>query len=297
MGRLAVQRTDLAGLKLFKRGKVRDVYDLGKNLLFVATDRISVYDVVLPTPVAGKGEILTRISNFWFSKAKPVIASHIVEADFSRFPSELQEFAELEGRSVIVRKAQMLPVECVVRGYITGSGWSDYTKTGSVCGISLPAGLAESQKLPQPIFTPSTKAESGHDKNIDFARAQQMVGEETAQMLRDYSLRLYQLAEEYARSRGIIIADTKFEFGFVDGHLVVADELLTPDSSRFWPADKYAAGRGQESFDKQFVRDYAASTGWNKQPPGPSLPENVVQQTRRKYAQAFQLLTGQEFGG
>ncbi|MBI3587760.1 phosphoribosylaminoimidazolesuccinocarboxamide synthase [Candidatus Micrarchaeota archaeon] len=287
-----VPQTNLGGLALFKRGKVRDVYGLGDSLLFVATDRISVYDVVLPTPIPGKGAILNQLSNFWFGKTGNIVANHVLESDFGKFPEKLRGFPELQGRSVIVRKAEMLPVECVVRGYLTGSGWGDYKRTGEVCGIRLPAGLQESQKLPEPIFTPATKAETGHDENISFARSAEMVGEETASKLRGLSISIYKFAEGYAREKGIIIADTKFEFGLLDGKIVLADEVLTPDSSRFWPASSYAVGRGQDSFDKQFVRDYAVSTGWDKTPPGPELPPYVVEQTRQKYEEAFEKLTG-----
>ena len=293
----AISQTQLAGLKLFRRGKVRDVYDLGGSLLFVATDRISVYDVVLPTPIPGKGAILTQLSNFWFEKTAGIVENHLVETDFEKFPQELKQFPELAGRSVIVKKAQMMPVECVVRGYLTGSGWSDYKKTGEVCGIRLPAGLQESQKLAKPIFTPATKAESGHDENIDFNYVVKAVGGETAGRLRDLSIRLYNFAEAYGRERGIIIADTKFEFGLLGGRLALADEVLTPDSSRFWPAAEYAPGRVQNSFDKQFVRDYAAETGWNKAYPGPQLPQEVVAETRRKYEEAFEKITGRKFMG
>ncbi len=291
----AISQTQLQGLKLVRRGKVRDVYDLGDSLLFVATDRISVYDVVLPTPIPGKGAMLTQLSNFWFEKTREIVENHLLESDFEKFPQELRRFPELAGRSIIVKKAQMLPVECVVRGYLTGSGWSDYQKTSEVCGIKLPPGLRESAKLSEPIFTPATKAETGHDENIGFDYVEKAVGTETANRLRELSISIYKLAEAHGRERGIIIADTKFEFGLVDGRLVLADEVLTPDSSRFWPAAEYAEGRGQKSFDKQYVRDYAAGTGWNKSYPGPELPPEVVAETRRKYEEAFEKITGRKF--
>lgn len=278
---------------LLKRGKVRDVYDVGDALLFVATDRISVYDVVLPTPIPGKGRILTQMSNYWFKATSHIIPNHLLETDFPSFPPGISRIPELEARSVLVKKAQVLPIECVVRGYLAGSAWTEYQKTQAVCGIPLPEGLVESQKLAQPLFTPATKAESGHDQNIPFERAAELVGDSLAEQVRAASLHLYSFAEKHAASKGIIIADTKFEFGIVDGTLILVDELLTPDSSRFWPASEYAPGSGQKSFDKQFVRDYAAQTGWNKQPPGPVLPPEIVEGTRKKYAEAFVRLTGE----
>ncbi len=291
----AISRTELPGLKLFKRGKVRDVYDLGDSLLFVATDRVSVYDVVLPTPIPGKGAILTQMSNFWFDKMGGICENHLLQTQWEKMPTQVTAFPELKGRSVIVKKTRVLPIECVVRGYIAGSGWSDYKKTGSVCGITLPAGLKESERLAEPIFTPATKAETGHDENISFEMAAGIAGKPEMEALREMSIRIYQAAEAHGRERGVIIADTKFEFGMLDGKIILVDEVLTPDSSRFWPAEDYAAGGGQQSFDKQFVRDYAASTGWDKTPPGPVLPDEVVAQTRAKYEEAFERITGSKF--
>ncbi len=284
-------RTMLNEFPLLKRGKVRDVYDLGDSLLIVATDRVSVYDVVLATPIPGKGRILTQLSNYWFNKTSHIVPNHLIETKFNQFPEEIQRHPELEGRSVIVRKASVFPVECVVRGYLSGSAWSDYQRTGEVCGIPLPEGMQESQALSQPMFTPATKAEEGHDQNISFERASGIVGESVAQQLREISLHLYSFAHAHAQSRGIIIADTKFEFGVIDDVIHLVDEVLTPDSSRFWPQGEYAPGRPQKSFDKQFVRDYAAHTGWNKTSPGPILPPEVVSQTQEKYREALSRLT------
>ena len=290
-----LSKTELQGIKLFKRGKVRDVYDLGDSYLFVASDRVSVYDVVLPTPIAGKGAILTQMSNFWFEKSRGIVENHLLVTRWEDMPTQVTAFSELKGRCVIVKKTKVVPIECVVRGYITGSGWSDYKKTGAVCGIKLPPGLEESEKLPEPLFTPATKAEAGHDENISFDRACEIAGRPQIEALRELSIRIYTMAEAYARERGVIIADTKFEFGVLDGKMILIDEVLTPDSSRFWPAEDYAPGRGQKSFDKQFVRDYAASTGWDKTPPGPELPDEIVAQTRAKYELAFERITGRKF--
>jgi phosphoribosylaminoimidazole-succinocarboxamide synthase len=290
-----ISRTELPGLRLFKRGKVRDVYDLGDSLLFVATDRVSVYDVVLPTPIPGKGAILTQMSNFWFEKTKSICENHLLETKWEKMPTQITAFPELKGRSAIVKKTAVFPVECVVRGYIAGSGWSDYKKTGEVCGIPLAAGLKESEKLAEPIFTPATKAETGHDENISFERACEIAGKPEMEALRELSIRIYTMAEAHAREHGVIIADTKFEFGMLNGKITLIDEVLTPDSSRFWPAEDYHTGGGQKSFDKQFVRDYAASTGWDKTPPGPNLPAEVVEQTRAKYELAFERITGRKF--
>jgi phosphoribosylaminoimidazole-succinocarboxamide synthase len=291
-------QTNLTGVPLWRRGKVRDVYDLGDCLLIVATDRLSAFDVVLPTPIPDKGRVLTQLSLFWFRLLGDVVLNHVIASSLDEYPKELRQYrSQLEGRSMIVAKADALPVECVVRGFITGSGWKDYGKTGSLCGIELPKGLHESDRLEPPIFTPSTKAEQGHDENIAFAAVEATVGRERAAQLRDVSLALYTRARAHAESRGILLADTKFEFGVKDGRLIWIDEALTPDSSRFWPKDGYAPGRGQPSFDKQYVRDYLETLGWNKQPPAPALPEDVVAHTRAKYREAYALLTGAELPG
>jgi phosphoribosylaminoimidazole-succinocarboxamide synthase len=283
--------------KLFTKGKVRDVYDLGENLLIVASDRISAYDFVLPTLVPGKGAVLCQTSNFWFEKLKGVCPNHLAATDVKDFPKELQPFAaQLKGRSVLVRKAKRVDIECVVRGYLAGSGWKEYQKSQTVCGIKLPKGLVESAKLPEPIFTPSTKEAVGtHDENISFERMVQIAGKETSEKLRDLSLAVFKEASRYAETRGFILADTKFEFGFLDGKLIMIDEALTPDSSRFWDAATYRPGVSQDSFDKQYVRDYLTKIGWNKQPPAPALPEDVVRNTRAKYIAAYERLTGRTF--
>ncbi len=290
---MPIFKTRFSGLKLFNRGKVRDVYEIRDCLLIVATDRISAFDVVLPTPIPGKGRILTQMSLFWFEKLKDLVPNHVVQTDVTRFPEELRPFSEvLEGRSMLVRKARPLPIECIVRGYITGSGWKDYLRTGSVCGIKLPDGISESQELPAPIFTPSTKAEIGHhDRNIGLEEAQGLIGRGLAEKARDISLRLYKRAADYARKRGVIIADTKFELGMSDGELLLIDEVLTPDSSRFWPAEAYSPGRPQPSFDKQFVRDYLESISWDKRPPGPEIPAEIVEKTQERYQEALRRLT------
>ena len=286
--------TNLPGLKLRARGKVRDIYELGDHLLLVTTDRISAFDCILPTGIPRKGEVLNRLSLFWFGFLKDTIENHIITADVAEYPSELQPFvSQLRGRSVLVKKADMIQLECVARGYLSGSGWKEYQSTGKVCGIDLPAGLVESSRLPEPIFTPATKAESGHDINISFAQAASYFDSTLVSRLRDLTLGIYQKAAAYAETRGIIIADTKFEFGFIDGRLVLADEVLTPDSSRFWPQDRYKPGGPQPSYDKQFVRDYLESLDWNKTPPAPVLPEDVAQRTSEKYQEAYRLLTGQ----
>ncbi|MBI5228777.1 phosphoribosylaminoimidazolesuccinocarboxamide synthase [Candidatus Micrarchaeota archaeon] len=290
-----VRETNLP-LKLLKRGKVRDVYDLGEQLLIVATDRISIFDVVLPTPIPSKGVILTQLSNYWFKQTEFLLKNHLIETEFNAFPSELRKFRQLVDRSVLVKKARVVPIECVVRGYLSGSAWSAFKKGEGICGISLPKGLKESDKLPEPIFTPATKAERFHDENISFQKAAELVGRDLAVELREKSLRLYEFAAKKAEENGIIIADTKFEFGLTeDGELVLVDELLTPDSSRFWPATDYEPGKPQKSFDKQYVRDYALGIGWNKEPPAPSLPPEVVEETRRKYVEAFEGITGRKF--
>ena len=288
-------QTDFPELTLHARGKVRDLYSLNGLLLFVATDRISAFDYVLATGIPEKGRVLTQLSLFWFDFLKDIVSNHLVTANVDEYPAPLARYAgQLRGRSMLVNKAQMVDVECVVRGYISGSGWKDYQRTGSVCGIKLPPGLRESDKLPEPIFTPASKAQSGHDENISFADMCQRTGREMAEQLRGLSIRIYQAAADYAAARGIIIADTKFEFGQTPRGLVLADEVLTPDSSRFWPADKYGPGRAQESYDKQFVRDYLERIKWNKQPPAPALPDEVALKTTEKYIQAYRLLAGRE---
>jgi len=286
-----ISQTNFPGLKLRARGKVRDIYDLGDKLLIVATDRLSAFDVVLPTPIPDKGRVLTQLSMFWFEKLADVVPHHVITA--TDFTGDLAPYASsLEGRAMLCRRTQPVPIECVVRGYIAGSGWKDYQKTGAICGIPLPAGLRESDRLPRPVFTPSTKAETGHDENISFDETVARIGRPLAEKLRDTSLALYQRGAEHARSRGIIMADTKFEFGLLDNELIWIDEALTPDSSRFWPADEYAPGKPQPSFDKQYVRDYLERIGWNKQPPGPELPADVVAGTQHKYREAYQRITG-----
>jgi len=289
--RAIISQTEFPGLKLLGRGKVRDIYDLGDRLLIVATDRLSAFDVVLPTPIPDKGRVLTQLSVFWFEKLADVVPHHVIEA--KNFTGELAPYADaLAGRAMLVRRTQPAPIECVVRGYISGSGWKDYLKTRAICGISLPAGLRESDRLPEPIFTPSTKATTGHDENISFEETVSRIGLPLAERLRDVSLTLYRRAAEHAAARGIIIADTKFEFGLRDDELIWIDEALTPDSSRFWPASQYSPGKAQPSFDKQFVRDYLEKIGWNKQPPAPALPPDVVSGTQQKYREAYQRITG-----
>jgi phosphoribosylaminoimidazole-succinocarboxamide synthase len=284
----------LPGIKLWKRGKVRDVYEVGDKLLLIATDRLSAFDVVLPSGIPGKGVLLTQMSLFWFELLKDVVPHHVVSADVSDYPDELKPFRDqLEGRSMLVQKTDVLPIECVVRGYIVGSGWKDYKKTGAICGIALPAGLRESDRLEPPIFTPATKAETGHDENISFGTMIETVGPDRAAEARRVSLEIYERARAHAEARGIIVADTKFEFGIRDGRLIWIDEALTPDSSRFWPRDAYAPGRSQPSFDKQFVRDYLETLDWDKQPPGPELPPEVVARTVEKYVEAFERLRGE----
>jgi phosphoribosylaminoimidazole-succinocarboxamide synthase len=286
-----ILQTNFPGLKLHGRGKVRDIYDLGDRLLIVATDRLSAFDVVLPTPIPDKGRVLTQLSMFWFEKLAHVVPHHVLAV--KDFPLQLAPYAaELNGRAMLVRKTDPVPIECVVRGYISGSGLKDYQRTGGICGIPLPAGLRDSDKLPEPIFTPSTKATTGHDENISFEETVLRIGRPLAEKLRDTSLTLYQRAAEHAAQRGIIIADTKFEFGLLNGELIWIDEALTPDSSRFWPADQYSPGKTQPSFDKQYVRDYLERIGWNKQPPAPALPPDVVASTRDKYRESYQRITG-----
>jgi phosphoribosylaminoimidazole-succinocarboxamide synthase len=286
--------SNLPDVPVFRRGKVRDVYDAGEHLLLVATDRLSAFDVVLPTGIPGKGTVLTQLSLFWFELLGDVMPHHVVTAEVDEYPETLRRYRDqLEGRSMLVLKTDVLPVECVVRGYITGSGWKDYKATGKVCGIELPSGLRESDRLEPPIFTPATKAETGHDENISFETMEGTVGAERAVEARRRSLEIYSRARAHAEARGIILADTKFEFGVRDGKLVWIDEALTPDSSRFWPRDGYAPGRSQPSFDKQYVRDYLETLDWNKQPPGPDLPPDVVARTTEKYLDAYERLRGQ----
>ncbi len=289
-------RTDYPELELHASGKVRDVYSLDANhLLFVATDRISAFDYVLATGIPHKGRVLTQISLFWFDFLKDIVPNHFVTADVSRYPSAVHKYAnELRGRSMMVMRAEMFPVECVARGYLSGSGWKEYKATGTVCGIQLPAGLKESDQLPEPIFTPATKATTGHDINISFEEMCKIVDPGMSRQLRDLTLRIYKKAADYARQRGIIIADTKFEFGQTAKGITLADEVLTPDSSRFWPADSYQPGKAQDSYDKQYVRDYLEEIRWNKQPPAPALPQDVAHRTSEKYLGAYRQLTGRE---
>ncbi|MFH0907843.1 MAG: phosphoribosylaminoimidazolesuccinocarboxamide synthase [bacterium] len=286
---------DLKGITRFKSGKVREVFDLGSSLLLVASDRISAFDCILPTGIPHKGHVLNQLSTWWFKRLAGVVPNHVLETEFSKYPAQLQPFAEpLRGRSMIVKKTEVIPVECVARGYLIGSGWKEYKESGVVSGIKLRPGYRMADKLDEPIFTPAHKAESGHDENITFAQVVERIGAEHAAFLRDTTLKLYTQAADYARQRGIIIADTKFEFGILDGDIILIDEVLTPDSSRFWPASSYAPGQSPPSFDKQFVRDYLETLAWNKQPPAPTLPPDVVARTREKYIEAFKLLSGQD---
>jgi len=297
-----ILQLDLPGIKKLRSGKVRDIFDLGDALLLVASDRISAFDVIMPNGIPRKGEVLTQISHFWFEKFASLVPNHLVARANDPLPKNLQPFAaQLARRSMIVKKAKPLAIECIVRGYLSGSGWKEYKQSQTVCGIQLPAGLTESAELPEPIFTPSTKAEAGHDENISFEQAQKIVGQDLATLARDLSLKIYKAGRDYARQRGIIIADTKFEFGLLNGSgdsphgkLILIDEVMTPDSSRFWPADQYQPGRGQPSFDKQFVRDYLETLDWNKTPPGPKLPDDVVAKTSAKYLEAYERLTGKK---
>jgi phosphoribosylaminoimidazole-succinocarboxamide synthase len=288
----ALFQTDIKEVPLLKRGKVRDIYDLGDRLLIVATDRISAFDVVLPTPIPDKGKILTLMTLFWLDFLKDIVENHLITAYIEEYPEILKPYKEiLHQRSMIVKKAKVIPVECIVRGYITGSAMKEYQKTGKVCGIKLPEGLKEADKLPEPIFTPSTKAEEGHDINITFDELINIVGKEVAETLRELSLKLYTKASNYAESKGIIIADTKFEFGFYEGRIILIDEVLTPDSSRFWPKDEYEPGKPQKSFDKQFIRDWLSSLSWEENAP-PTIPPDIVEKTRAKYFEALYRLTG-----
>jgi phosphoribosylaminoimidazole-succinocarboxamide synthase len=302
-----ILQLDLPGVKKLRSGKVRDIFDLGDALLLVASDRISAFDVIMPNGIPRKGEVLTQISHFWFEKFAALVPNHLLRRAseplgvpaLAGFPAP--QLADLQRRSMIVKKAKPLAIECIVRGYLSGSGWKEYKQSQTVCGIKLPAGLTESAELPEPIFTPSTKAEAGHDENISFEQAQKIVGKDLAAQARDLSLKIYKAGRDYARQRGIIIADTKFEFGLLNGSgdsphgkLILIDEVMTPDSSRFWPADQYQPGRGQPSFDKQFVRDYLETLDWNKTPPGPKLPDDVVAKTSAKYLEAYERLTGKK---
>jgi len=288
----AVYETDFPNLNLLKKGKVRDVYDLGEHLLMVATDRISAFDVVMPNPIPDKGKILTQISLFWFDVMASLVENHVVSSTVDEYPESCRPYAEaLKDRSMLVRKAEPLAIECIVRGYISGSGWSSYQQDSTVCGIQLPGGLKESERLPEPIFTPSTKADVGHDINIDFEEASKLIGAELAEKAKSLSLAVYQKGAELAAQKGIIIADTKFEFGKVGADIILIDEALTPDSSRFWPKSSYEPGRPQKSFDKQYLRDYLNTLDWDKTPPAPSLPDDVIENTRNKYLEALTILT------
>ena len=290
-----ILQLDLPGVKKLRSGKVRELFDLGDRLLLVASDSISAFDVIMPNGIPRKGEVLTQISFFWFDRFAALVPNHLLAHAGDPLPPSLQPFAaQLARRSMIVKKAQPLAIECVVRGYLAGSGWKEYKQSQTVCGVRLPAGLKESSELPEPIFTPATKAETGHDENIPFEQAAKIVGADIAAQARDLSLKIYTEARAYARQRGIIIADTKFEFGLADGKLILIDEVLTPDSSRFWPADQYAPGKSQPSFDKQFLRDYLETLDWNKTPPGPALPPKVVAKTQGKYLEAYERLTGEK---
>jgi phosphoribosylaminoimidazole-succinocarboxamide synthase len=288
-----VLETDLPGVGAARRGKVRDIYDLGEHLLLVVTDRVSAFDVVLPNGIPGKGKVLTEISLFWFEQMKDTVPNHIVAVDVDDFPPVLHPFRHvLEGRSILVKKTEVLPVECIVRGYLSGSGWKSYGRDGTVCGISLPEGLVESDRLPEPIFTPSTKADEGHDVNIPYSEMEGIVGSDRASWLKEKTLAVYNKAASLAESKGIIIADTKMEFGVTDGNIIIIDELLTPDSSRFWSAKDYQPGRGQDSYDKQIVRDYLLTLEWDQTPPGPELPKEIVKKASDRYAEILQILTG-----
>lgn len=299
MGQGTVFSTNFPDIPLVMRGKVRDIYDFGDRLLIVATDRISAFDVVMPNPIPDKGKILTRLSKFWFDFVNDIIPNHLITVDAEEFPEVCQKYRSvIDGRSMLVLKAEPIPIECIVRGYLTGSAWEEYKRSREICGIELPEGLTESSKLPDPIFTPTTKAERGkHDENVTFDEVKRVVGEKIAEKIREICIKIYRRASEYAEKRGIIIADTKMEFGLLNGRLILIDELLTPDSSRFWPKDEYEPGRPQRSFDKQFLRDYLLSLGWNKLPPAPELPQYVIDGTRMKYVEAYERILGKKFEG
>ena len=295
MSEQTLLQIDLPGIQKVKSGKVREVFDLGDSLLFVASDRISAFDCIMPNGIPRKGEVLTQISHFWFDQTEKLVPNHRLAKANDPLPAVLQPFTDkVARRSMIVKKSQPLAIECVVRGYLAGSGWKEYKTSQTVCGIKLPAGLKESSELPEPIFTPATKAETGHDENISFEEAVKIVGKDIAEKARDLSLKIYNFARDYARQRGIIIADTKFEFGIYNGELILIDEVLTPDSSRFWPADQYQPGKGQPSFDKQFVRDYLETLDWDKTPPAPALPNEIVMKSQAKYLEAYERLTGKK---
>ncbi len=294
----AITNLELPGIQKLNQGKVREIFSLDEDLLIVATDRISAFDVILPNAIPFKGSVLTQLSAFWFSQLDGIVENHLISVKTEEFPASLDPFREsLRGRSMRVHKCEPLPIECVVRGYLAGSGWKEYRESETICGIGLPSGLKESDELPEPIFTPSTKATSGHDENINFEQAVELVGSDIAQRVRDFSIQIYNHARSYAIERGIIICDTKFEFGLKGSDLLLIDEALTPDSSRFWPADQYQAGQAQPSFDKQFVRDYLETLDWDKKPPGPVLPDDVVDATSRRYLEAYSLLTGEQLEG
>jgi phosphoribosylaminoimidazole-succinocarboxamide synthase len=291
----ALSEIQISGLRRFRRGKVRDIYDLGDRLMMVASDRMSAFDVVLPDAIPNKGAVLTQLSRFWFDRTGDVVPNHLISTDVDDLPEEVAAAREvLRNRFMIVKKAERIDIECVVRGYLAGSGWSEYRKSGTVCGEKLPDGLTESARLPEPIFTPAAKVDEGHDENISYAKMKQLIGGDLAEKLKAASMRLYAHAEEHARSRGIIIADTKFEFGLIDGELIVIDEVLTPDSSRFWEAAQYEPGRSQASFDKQPLRDWLEASGWDKNPPGPPLPPEIIDETAARYRKAYELVTGTE---
>jgi len=290
-----ILKTDFKGLKLHSSGKVRDNYDLSDRLLMVVTDRISAFDSVMPNGIPYKGKVLNQLSIYWFHQTKSIVRNHFITADVKKYPAKAKDYEkQLEGRSMLVEKTIPIPVECVARGYLAGSGWKEYRQEGKICGIPVSKGLKESDRLPEPIFTPATKAASGHDINVSFEDAARIVGDETAGKLRDYTLRIYEKACKHAESKGIIISDTKFEFGVKDGEIILIDEILTPDSSRFWPKNSYKPGGPQKSYDKQYLRDYLESIGWNKEPPAPQLPPEVVEETSRKYLEAFRLITGSD---
>jgi len=292
---MLINDTNFINLPLLIKGKVRNVYDLGDSLLIVVTDRISAFDVVFPNLIPQKGQVLNSISEFWFDFTKDIISNHVITTDVKKYPGELSNFVkELQGRSMLVKKMEMLPAECIVRGYLDGSGLKEYNKTGEICGIKLPAGLKQGDKLPEPIFTPSTKAQEGHDMNVSFEYLANEIGLEMAQKLKETSIKLYKKVSEYALSKGIILADTKFEFGTINGELVIGDEMFTPDSSRFWDVKEYEPGRPQKSFDKQYLRDYLEQINWDKQPPAPKLPEEIIEKTREKYVEAYLMLTGKQ---